>query len=279
MRHACRCEIPSARSSSPRHHRSIVLKRRRFEMPDVGTLYRRWRVARLPGGELQIDENEPTLCAAGGEEQFAQFTRIRSGFGLFHRLGLFRRHGLVDRLRLSCALELGEGRLHGWRGSWPRRWRRRRRLRRRLCLCRLAALGDDLGIERPAFRDDRLAVRRREARRVAQHRLRDIEHVARQLQHDRARRGRMRGEFRRDRSARRDVGLVDQPHRQLGVVLHFLRRMRRVQEILVGQHPQQRRPNVDTFAVEIEQSFQARRCREIYHRATPSFANRCFHAR
>jgi hypothetical protein len=113
---------------------------------------------------------------------------------------------------------------------------------------------------------------------MPQHRLGDVEHVARQLKDDRARRGGVRRKLRRDRRSRRDVGLIEQTHRELGVVALLLRRMRRTQQILVGENAQQRRANIDALAIEIEQAFQARRGGEIYHRASAAHANPSFRA-
>ncbi len=107
---------------------------------------------------------------------------------------------------------------------------------------------------------------------MQQHRLGHFEHVARELQHDRARRAGMRREPHRHRRPRGDVGLVDQPHRQFRVAPLLVRRVHRVAQVLVGENAQQRRPDVDALAVEIEEALEARWCGEIYHRATPGNA-------
>ncbi len=96
--------------------------------------------------------------------------------------------------------------------------------------------------------------------------------VACEPQHDRARGEAVRREPGRDRRAGGDIGLIEQPHGQLGVVPLLVRRVRRTAQVLVGQDSQQRRPDIDALAIEVEQAFEPRWCQEIYHRATPGIA-------
>jgi len=56
--------------------------------------------------------------------------------------------------------------------------------------------------------------------------------------------------------ARRDLGLIQQPHREFGELAFFVRRVDRRLQILVGDHAQQGRSNVDALLVKIEQAFK-----------------------
>ncbi len=97
-----------------------------------------------------------------------------------------------------------------------------------------------------------------------------IDHVTGELEHHRPRRKGMGREPHRKRRPRGGVGFGEQPHRQLGVVPLFVLGMCRTAQILVGQHPQQGRPDVDALAIEIKEAIEPRWCREIYHMRRPA---------
>ena len=107
---------------------------------------------------------------------------------------------------------------------------------------------DHRRIGRPQLGDDRQELGAVELPRVLEDRLRHFEHIAREPAHDRGRRRGVMRKLGRDDFAGRSVDAVDEPQHQLGIVPRFLGRVRGLLNVEVGQHPHQRRPNVDAAA-------------------------------
>ena len=83
---------------------------------------------------------------------------------------------------------------------------------------------------------------------MAQDRLGDLDHVAREPPRDRGRRARIAGDLLRDRDARCEIDGVDQAQHQLGVVALFLGGVRGLLHVKIGEHAHQRRADIDAVA-------------------------------
>ena len=80
---------------------------------------------------------------------------------------------------------------------------------------------------------------------MAQHRIGDVDHVARKAQHDGARRGRIGRKLVRHHRAGSDVDRVEQAQHQFGVVGFLIERMGGLLDVEIGEHARERRPRVD----------------------------------
>ena len=137
----------------------------------------------------------------------------------------------------------------------------------------LAARRDDRGVSGSALLGDRLEIGGRETRRLLENGLRDFGHVTGEPGDHRTRRCRVGCQPRRQRRPHGDVGRIDQPQRQLGVVALVFRRMRSFLQIEIGQHPQQGRAHIDAFmAIEIEQTFDVGESRRRLRHGDCAFA-------
>ena len=107
---------------------------------------------------------------------------------------------------------------------------------------------DDRRMARTEIADDRGKIGAAERAALAQDRLGDLDGIACKAARHRRRGARIAGDFLRDRDARRKIDRVDQPQHQLGVMAFFLRRVRGLLHIKIGEHAHERRADIDAVA-------------------------------
>ena len=111
-------------------------------------------------------------------------------------------------------------------------------------------------------------------RRTLEDRTSDVDDIARQTLEQGLRSGRVGCKPRCKRRPFGNFGRIDEPQRQLGVVVFVFRRVDRPLQVEIGQHSQQGGVHVDAVAVggEIEQALKTSKCRESLHYDHCAFA-------